>query len=223
MEAVFVRAPSLHLRESKKAVRGYSLIEVILAVTIFSFIAGATFFMFENARQLEAQLARKSELYQTARVAMKMIEDDLRAVYASGKPFDTGLNGSGVTTGERPADRLEFVAVNNRPFDDGRKEIDLTKTVYFVSEKGLVRERYKLLTGTAALVNAQDVQEVVSDRVRGIKFRYFDGSAWQDSWQSSSMKTMPRAIQVTLYIDEEEFTTAVWLPIAASYRQEESR
>lgn len=203
--------------------RGYSLIEVLLAVTIFSFIAGTTFFMFENARQLEGQIARKSELYQTARVAMKLLEDDLRGVYASGKPFDTGLNGSGVTTGELPADRLDFVAVNNRPFDENKKEIDLTKTVYFVSDKGLVREKYKLLTGTAILVNARDVQEVISDRVKGIKFRYFDGSTWQDSWQSSATKKMPRAIEVTLHIDEAQFTTAVWLPIAASYQEEEQK
>lgn len=43
--------------------------------------------------------------------------------------------------------------------------------------------------------------ELLAPEVTELTFRYFDGATWLDTWDSSSMKAVPRAIEVTLRID----------------------
>lgn len=43
--------------------------------------------------------------------------------------------------------------------------------------------------------------ELIAPEVTELKFRYFDGATWLDTWDSASMKAVPRAIEVTLRID----------------------
>jgi hypothetical protein len=49
-------------------------------------------------------------------------------------------------------------------------------------------------------VMAQNAQ-LLAPEVTELKFRYFDGATWLDTWDSSTSKAVPRAIEVTLRID----------------------
>ena len=56
-----------------------------------------------------------------------------------------------------------------------------------------------------------------------LNFRYYDGSNWADTWDSTQTHTLPKAVEATIYVrgewrDEEvvePFTTRVFLPVAA--------
>jgi len=43
--------------------------------------------------------------------------------------------------------------------------------------------------------------ELIAPEVTELTFRYFDGATWLETWDSASMKAVPRAIEVTLRID----------------------
>ncbi len=43
--------------------------------------------------------------------------------------------------------------------------------------------------------------ELIAPEVTELTFRYFDGATWLDTWDSASMKAVPRAIEVTMRID----------------------
>jgi type II secretory pathway pseudopilin PulG len=64
---------------------------------------------------------------------------------------------------------------------------------------------------------AQDA-ELIAREVTELRFRYFDGATWLDTWDSASMKAVPRAIEVTMRIDvhaSKEKSKSTFGPTAA--------
>jgi hypothetical protein len=48
--------------------------------------------------------------------------------------------------------------------------------------------------------------EIVGANVVGIMFRFFDGTAWQTSWDSTQTSTLPQAIEVSVAIRDDDGT-----------------
>jgi hypothetical protein len=86
--------------------------------------------------------------------------------------------------------------------------------------------------------------EMMAQEVKGLAFRYFDGSNWAESWDSNEMRTLPVAIEITLMVDPrsaefrrqqqqvgdleaafalQEYRTVVHLPIAESIAAMQAR
>jgi prepilin-type N-terminal cleavage/methylation domain-containing protein len=90
---------------------------------------------------------------------------------------------------------------------------DLRRVVYWMaSTGGLARQEIKLATSDDALVTVppnipDEANSVIAEEVQSVTFRYFDGTAWQDSWdgtQASSTSASPMgpplAVEITLVI-----------------------
>jgi prepilin-type N-terminal cleavage/methylation domain-containing protein len=90
---------------------------------------------------------------------------------------------------------------------------DLRRVVYWMaSTGGLARQEIKLATSDDALVTVppdipDEANLVIAEEVQSLTFRYFDGTAWQDSWDgtqasstSSSPMGPPLAVEITLVI-----------------------
>jgi type II secretory pathway pseudopilin PulG len=86
--------------------------------------------------------------------------------------------------------------------------------------------------------------EMMAEEVKNMTFRYFDGSNWQQEWDSNTMRTLPVAIEITLLVDPrsqefrqqqqqvgdrevafayQEYRTVVHLPIAESVASMQAR
>ena len=80
----------------------------------------------------------------------------------------------------------------------------------------------KLLGDTHYQIRLPDMV-VVAD-VHGQPLRYFDGTNWLETWDSSVSGTVPKAVEVTIRVrsefrgteEFESFRTAVWMPVAAA-------
>ncbi len=90
---------------------------------------------------------------------------------------------------------------------------DLRRVVYWMaSSGGLARQEIKLATSDDALVTVppnvpDEANFVIAEEVQSVTFRYFDGTAWQDSWDgtqagSSSGSPMgpPLAVEITMVV-----------------------
>jgi hypothetical protein len=90
---------------------------------------------------------------------------------------------------------------------------DLRRVVYWMaSSGGLARQEIKLATSDDALVTVppdipDEANLVIAEEVQSVTFRYFDGTAWQDSWDgtqagssSGSSKGPPLAVEITLVV-----------------------
>jgi len=59
-------------------------------------------------------------------------------------------------------------------------------------------------------------QQLISERIKYLRFDYFDGKQWQTKWKRSGSDAIPRAVQVTIgftELSEEEFKQESLLPI----------
>jgi hypothetical protein len=82
---------------------------------------------------------------------------------------------------------------------------------------GLVRvQRPFANSGTAD--EQQRSAVLVSDKIKAIQFRYFDGANWVSEWNSATSFTIPRAVEVSLKMDERDGATntfLIWIPQGA--------
>lgn len=205
--------------------RGYTLIEVLLAASIFSLLAGAAVAFLHATRNLDQRIHRQGRARQIARAVLRILERDIRSAFASGGPFGTGIVGTD-GSGEWDADEIELVTTAHRPTrareGTAAKETDLARVIYKIDpELGLVRLNMPRLTSNDRVIREEEIREPVSSHVVGMNLRYHDGQGWTDAWDSTSTGTMPRAVEIVLTVEvegyEETVRSAFWLPVGATY------
>lgn len=208
--------------------KGFTLLELIVATTIFTIVLSATYALFSSGRAVTVRAEKRARLLQTARAALRAIEADLRGAVMSGSAFDSGLIGTSKGTSTQPEDTLDLVAVNRHiPWEDEKggvlewTGIDLSRVTWQVEKnRGLVRERHRELTPVTVFTGREENKETVAEGVVGLDFRYYD-SGWEESWDSTRRYKLPRAIEATIHARAEEgeavekFSTTVYLAVGA--------
>lgn len=82
---------------------------------------------------------------------------------------------------------------------------------------GLARMSGDLYGLSTAMENSEDSPQLAAAKllareVSGVKFRYFDGIAWQEEWDSTALNALPKAIEIVLTVrDEAEASNASFL------------
>jgi type II secretion system protein J len=215
--------------------RGFTLLELVVAMVIFSIVVSAAYALFDASRSVTTRAEFRTQLFQSARAALQAVEEDLRGAVQGSTPFDTGFIGTGGGSEKEPQDKLEFLSVNRytgasydvNKIQDKVWGSDLSKVYYSIetdpkkTPHGLVRERPVELTPVNGPVpRDEDIAEVAQDVVF-LHFRYYDGSDWLPTWDSTQTLKLPKAVEVTVYVkgewrDEEviePFMTRVYLPV----------
>jgi hypothetical protein len=82
---------------------------------------------------------------------------------------------------------------------------------------GLARMAGDLYGLSTAVENSEDSPQLAAAKllareVSGVQFRYFDGIAWQEEWDSTALNSLPKAIEIVLTVrDEAEASNASFL------------
>jgi len=221
---------------------GFTLLELIVATVIFSIVIAAAYSLLDSAQSMTSRAELRTQLFQSARVALQAIEDDFRGAVmpavppTSASPNDLSFIGTTGGSDKEPLDRLEFVSVSRHtaaPYDvnvlDVVRGSDVAKLSYWVEQDtsrkahGLVRERPIELSPVSGFVHREEDVIEISRDVAFLNLRYYDSGEWRDTWDSTQLRKLPKAIEVTVYIrgdwhgEEvlEPFTTRFYLPIGA--------
>lgn len=174
---------------------GFTLVEVLLSVTIFSIIASSTYSVFEAQKNLSKKTAEISDKVQIARALLRLIEDDLKPSFIS-KNFEIYFVGQ--------KNRVETLSTNNIP--KAKLETDLTKTIYYQKEGGgIYRHKRKQVTETI-FITEEDAELLHESAL--IEFRFYDGSNWIESFDSRLLGKLPKILAVTVTVNGEKFTKA---------------
>lgn len=182
---------------------GFTLIEVLIAASIFSIIVLGLYSAFRTGIAAYNKMDSAFAVYQSARVVLSRISLELRNSFSySGN--DSGFNGL--------AQNLEFTSV-----------IDLFKKDKFLSY--ICRVKYELENGVlkrtcrrgidALSENPELEGEELSADVKEILFQYAYATAnpdapydWQDSWpqegNSDQKKNLPLAVRIKLSLIERD-------------------
>ncbi len=200
--------------------KGFTLIEVLLAMAILAVILGVVYGSFSTAgRNIEQAEANRDET-DLARTLLAKLSDDLVNAYynpnmklvnpnTNANVNLTILYGKKAEAGEGEDkvrhDSLSLTTLTNERRLDS-KETELLEVGYFFKEKpdgsgySLYRREKRELSADVPPLEG-GVEYEISDRVEGLQFRYYNGTKWVDEWDTSTLGGLPRAVEIALTLD----------------------
>ncbi len=195
--------------------RGFTLLEVLIAVAIMTMISTLIFTAFSSLKRSKEGIRRVSDRYREGRMALSRISHELECAYIS-KHLPINLNIATSKTqfvGERgaPADRLDFNAFVNRRMDRDVEESDQAEISYFGMENpneagvfDLIRRINPKLDLDPALGG---VGQVLASDIDLFELRYLDPltGQWVEGWNSTEalgqLDRLPFQIHVKLILN----------------------
>jgi hypothetical protein len=192
-------------RPARSRRRAFTLMELSLAMGMMAMLALTLYMSLAIALRARDSAAANVGPVRAATVAADLIRQDLESVLPpSGHlagPFIGNMDSS--LPGGR-SDTVEFYCVGNdaarvdSPIAEGIRRVDLLVRTD-VKPPVLVRQVNRNLLAQAEM---PPDEEVLCRNVRSFSLRYFDGTLWQDAWDSTTMgDVLPTAVEMTLDID----------------------
>jgi general secretion pathway protein J len=182
---------------------GFTLIEILIAVTIFAVVLAAINTVFYSAIRLRNQTTQAVEAAMPLEQALAVIQHDLANIVAS----PTGMLMGPLTT----------ISVTNAlqgqvgpDFYTSAGELDglvpwgnIQKVDYLLAPspsgglgRDLVRAVTRNLLSTTAL--QPETQQPLLSGVQNVTFLYYDGTQWDSSWDTPTQTNLPTAIKVQI-------------------------
>ena len=193
--------------------RGFTLLEVLLALAILAAVMTAVYASFSTAsRNVESAETVRDET-DLARTLIARLSDDIaNAYYNQDMKTTTILYGkkeeAGTGDDKRRLDSLAMTTLTNWRKPDS-KETDLWEVGYHFEEtadgRGHVlmrREKRELSKDIPLLEGGVDYE--ITDKVDGFQLRYYNGSQWSDEWDTRKHFSLPQKVEITLSLAEEK-------------------
>ncbi len=207
------RAPKLTCRECAPC-RAFTLIELVIGASLMSIILTGAYLCLNAGMMSQKLVETRGEALQTARVALALMTADLRSACLLDKEYQ--FLGMRRMLGEIPADNLDFATHNYRPRRP--REGDFCEISYFLDKDPITGQiklwRRRNPTLAPDPLSGGHREEIARD-VRGLRFEFYDGLEWYDSWgdvenrrrqQNSNLAPanlsgLPEAVRITLWLD----------------------
>lgn len=191
--------------------RGFSLVEVLVALAVFSAVAAIAWGALATTATTRAALGAQQDRFAAVVRAVSDLERDLRQ--AISRPVRDSY-GAVLPAMLGTADHLEWSRLGfANPRAEPRSNIE--RVVYAFDAGTLRRGRWAVLDRAPASV--PDAQALL-DRVTALRLRYLDAEgAWSDRWppRDARIEALPRAVELRLTLaDYGELRRVLLLPSA---------
>jgi len=210
------RNPANAPRRRRSAESGFTLIELILSTALIAVVLAGAYACLNAGISSQKVVEPRTEVLQTARVALSLMSADLRG--ATPLPKGTPFLGTRRLLGEVSADVMDFATHHYTPRRPG--EGDFCELSVFVDRDpqtgrlALYRRRNPRLAFDPL---SGGVREELALGVAGLRLEYYDGWDWYDSWgdpQAGSLKSevstpkpneigLPEAVRITLMLESK--------------------
>lgn len=157
--------------------RGFTLLELLVALAIFAVLATLAYGGVRQLVRLDAGLADSSARQERLRYAVTLMEQDLSALVPRGVRDGLGEAEPALRAGLR-GELLTFTRrVSNLGADDGQPA--LRRVRYRVQNHALYRDVWEVLDRTPD--SGYHSQRLLRD-VAALELRFFDAGAWLEFW-----------------------------------------
>ncbi len=167
--------------------RGFTLIELMIATALSTLILGAAYAAFQAVMSLQSGVESRSDLLQRGRVVCDLIARDLR--HTAPAPEDAPFVGRVFETEGYSATQVHFTSHHWTPVLPGER--DLCEVSYFVRKDPVTQE--------IALFRRRDPSpdedpqsggliERLTTQVVAFQLDYFDGSTWSSEWGEEELE-----------------------------------
>jgi len=187
---------------------GFTLLELLIAMTMMTIIAASLYTSMSIGFRARESAEKVVEKGRAAEIAIELI----KGMLASSMDPDGVLAGEFKGEDEEgdegyDADTLTFYASDYNPEEDELAS-DIEKVELSVpvredtEEKVIVR---KVTTNLLSPTTLDPDEEILCANVRSMNLEYYDGSDWQDEWDSSDNdNTLPKAVKITIVLEDAE-------------------
>jgi prepilin-type N-terminal cleavage/methylation domain-containing protein len=196
--------------------RGFTLIEVLLAMTITSVVmvtVATTFHVMLNARDLVDDLAESTE---AGPRILNLIERDLRGLWTYNVHNNAVFRGRDMDVGGRDADRLDFLTttdavgtvldLNNIP-----RKPSICEVGYWFKPNPKYRDVFEMWRREDPMVDddliTQGTFQLVHDRVKSFKVTYFRSLGHEAleefAWDSAQEDKLPKRMKIEFTIERK--------------------
>ncbi len=199
--------------------KGFTLIEVLLALAILAAVITVVYASFSTASQNVERAEASRDETDLARTLIARLSDDIaNAYYNQDMKTITILYGKkeelGTGNDKRRLDSISMTTLTNWRKPDS-KETDLWEVGYHFEEtadgKGHVlmrREKRELSKDVPLLEGGVDYE--ITDKVGELQLRYNNGSQWSDEWDTRTHPSLPKAVELSLtFANGKQYITVV--------------
>jgi general secretion pathway protein J len=176
--------------------RGFSLLELLIALAVFSVLAGMTYVGLAQLSRTREVLALESERYRQARLLFAELEADLEQLLARPNRDQFGL--------AQPALQGDATSINFARFSNAQFkafEADLRRVSWNFSGSRIIRREWS----EADPAHNRMRERVIHDAARALQWRYLDAQLvalprWPTLASSDPME-LPRAIELSVELE----------------------
>ena len=218
MKSVAPQALSKRWRDAQ----GFTLLEVLIAITIMATILVILFGTYSAAVDRAARSRELSQIYHEARVLLQLLANDLRSSYVKasieqaqqqlqqGKVNSTAFIGEDHTEADKPADTLTFSTILpvQRPDVPDTEMCRVSYSLEAINDPPESRALFRRVNCSLdPLATDQDQLFLLTDLAHGLDFKYYDeqGSEYLD-WNSNQPKggkNLPARVKITLLLADQ--------------------
>jgi prepilin-type N-terminal cleavage/methylation domain-containing protein len=221
----------------RPAARGFTLVETLIAATVLGLILSAVYGSYWAVTSSIAGLEPKIALDQQGRFFVQRLSRQIRCCY--GGPLDRIKRTSSDPNGAKPAAPAKKDAAEEMHFFRGGSLLPDGIVLQFVTTSSSLSRKsspgclalvsYKMDTGQHALLVCEELYgrrgedadkewRVIQEDLEEIEFRYFDGTDWQDQWDSRPAGGLPRAVRIKLVLRPEQDSASRCFTAVAALR-----
>lgn len=185
---------------------GFTLIELVIAVAVFSLIGLGTYALFDTVFRVKERTDAHSEQLAQMQRAFMLIQKDFQQIVHRGIRDEFGDPQEPIVA--QDAYQVEFTRIGwtLSPFSV-LKRSDLQRVSYRMEENELVRSYWTMLDRTE---DARSESTPLLGNIEDLRFRYFysdevTGDQWVESWpplgngaQTANQEQLPKIIEMNL-------------------------
>jgi len=192
--------------------RGFTLIEVLVSVFIFSIVAVLAYGGYSQAAKSSLIADEKMQRIEQLQTTIRLFTQDFEQLAPRGI---RDVLGQSVLPSLSADARAQYVVALTRAGwsnPAGLQRSTLQRVQYIVEENKLRREHWTVLDATLA---DEPVKRELIDKVKSVKLRYMDSSkVWQEQWPplgqaaaagSAAAARLIRPLAVEVKLDLEDF------------------
>jgi general secretion pathway protein J len=222
------------------SIRGFTLLEILLAIFIFSIVVTTIFGSFNAVFSSADAIHQGTNLYEMGKNCMARMVADLQEIYVTRSPLyaKPGFNdppepyrvfGDSSYTGNGSFSRMRFTSFAHLPFGENRQE-GIAEIIYYVA---LTRDGDAVLRRADTLfpyerfkdnrLDEKGSDPILCEGVKSLKFTYLDDEgAEHEYWNSESDEfdhAAPRAVKITLEIgDPKNVLSSLFFETMVTFR-----
>ncbi|MBS0153171.1 MAG: prepilin-type N-terminal cleavage/methylation domain-containing protein [Nitrospira sp.] len=196
---------------------GFTLVEVLVAVTLLGTIAAMVFASLLSTTQTVESGREHTTREQTIRKILRLMAEEIALSKRTLAYPWVGTNG---TQDGQPSDTLAFLAMNQELITATStvKEGDTVRVVYTRERDRLIRFVRKNLYTLTDTNESLDQMEL-ADQVQAFNVRYYDEQSrvWLDDWPNATKLPKAVLLEITFqYPDAAPSTVREWVTIGTS-------